>query len=246
MLVPAAFAAQTGTIDATALANVPVVTKEGITAFQGMEVLHVVNTQDNNSPYRWVDGILPQTATLPAKVQLALPKGAKVSWMGEMDTTTGGEQQVTPTTPTTKGDQDIYTVTMTKYHMIRAEFPSTDPFKESTTSTGTAVMQAELSYTPPSDLMFLYLGAEAPANLPVMSPDFQDGGTMPSGNHMYIASFGQVKGGQPYKATLIYAKNASTKDSTNPLVIVAIVALVVALAALLFITLRKRFAEAEE
>jgi len=238
--------ATNSTIDATALANVPVVTQEGITNFQGMEVVHVINTQDQNSDYMWVMGILPDAAPLPAKVQLAVPKGAQVTWLGEIDFKSGGEQTIAPGAPVTKGDQDIYTITATKYRTVRAEFPMANPFKASTTSTGTAVMTAVLSYKPISNLMFLYLGAEVPANLPVLSPDFQDGGTMPSGNHVYLATFSQVKAGQNYQATLTYAKSSSTKDPTNPLVIIAIVALVVAVAALLFILLRRRFGSAEE
>ena len=249
MLVPAAYGADAvatnATIDATALANVPVVTQEGITNFQGMEVVHVINTQDQNNDYMWIVGMLPDSAPLPAKVQLAVPKGAHVTWMGELDFQTGGEQAIAPVAPVTKGDQDIYTVTMTKFHTIRAEFPMENPYKASTTATGTAVMTAALSYKPPSDLMFLYLGAEVPAGLPVMTPGFEDAGAMPSGSHMYITTFSQVKAGQAYTATLTYAKSGKTKDPTSPLVIIAIIALVVVVAALLFILLRKRFGSPE-
>jgi len=252
--IPAAYGAEatqtattsTSAIDANALAAAPVVTKDGITNFQGMQVVHVVNTQDSNADYMWVVGILSDATPLPAKVQLAVPKGAQITWLGEMDTNSGAEQPIGLTTPETKGDQDFYTVTMTKYRTIRAEFPSSNPFKASTTTTGTAVMSADLSYKVPSDLMFLYMGAEVPANKSVFSTDFDNGGTMPSGNNMYIATFSQVKAGQTYKATLTYAKsNGGAKDSTNPLVIIAIVALVVAVAALLFMMLRKRFSAAD-
>ncbi|MCL2654953.1 MAG: hypothetical protein FWD65_04545 [Coriobacteriia bacterium] len=235
-----------GSIDATALANVPVVSKDGITSFQGMQVVNVKNTNDQNSDYMWVIGILSSSTKLPAKVRIAVPKGAAITWMGEMDTQTGAEQAFAPSKPTTQGDQDFYTVTMTKYSMMRAEFPTKNPFKGSTAATATAVMAAELSYKPPCDLMFLSLGAEVPANRTVISPDFKDGGQMPSGNHMYLADIAQPKAGQTYKATLKYGKPGAAKDATSPLVIIAVVALVVAVAALLFIVLRKRFGDVEE
>ena len=255
MMVPAAYGAGTGStssatapgsIDATALANLPVVSKDGITSFQGMDVLHVKNTNDSNADYMWVDGILATTAKLPAKVRLAVPKGAQITWLGEMDTSTGNELQLAIPKPETQGDQDLYTITMTKYHMVRAEFPGSDPFKASTAATATAVMAADLSYKPPCDLMYLYVGSEVPVGKTVITPEFQDGGQMPSGNHLYIAAFSQVKAGQTYTATLKYGKPGAAKDTTSPLVIVAIVALVIAVAALLFILLRKRFSAVEE
>ncbi|MCL2882066.1 MAG: hypothetical protein FWF45_04140 [Coriobacteriia bacterium] len=255
MMVPAAYGAGTsstgasamaGSIDATALANLPVVNKDGITNFQGMDVLHVKNTNEQNADYMWVDGMLPTTTKLPAKVRLAVPKGAGITWLGEMDTSTGNELPLTIPAPETQGDQDFYTLTMTKYHMVRAEFPSTDPFKPSTAATATAVMAADLSYKAPCDLMYLYMGAEVPVGKTVITPEFQDGGQMPSGNHIYVAAISQVKAGQTYSATLKYGKPGAAKDTTNPIIIVAIVALVIAVAALLFLLLRKRFSNAEE
>lgn len=251
-LTPLAYGAGTAsqdtsnaTIDATALATVPAVSKDGVTSFQGMEFLHVINTQDQNSDYMWVVGMLSDSTPLPAKVSLPIPKGSQITWLGEMDASSGAEQQLSVPAPKTEGDQDFYTFTVTKYRMIRAEFPSTNPFKASTTATGTAVMAANLSFKAPSDLMFLYLGAEVPAGKAVLSPDFEDGGEMPSGNHIYIAALSEIKAGKTYSATLMYAKSSSSKDPTNPLVIIAIVALVIAVAALLFMIVRKRFGSAD-
>ena len=255
MMVPAAYGAGTssttssaapGSIDPTALANLPVVSKDGITGFQGMDVLHVKNTNDSNADYMWVDGVLASTAKLPAKVRLAVPKGAQITWLGELDTTNGNELQLAIPAPVVQGDQDLYTVTMTKYRMVRAEFPGSDPFKASTAATATAVMAADLSYKPPCDLMYLYMGAEVPVGKTVITPQFQDQGQMPSGNHLYAAAISQAKAGQTYTATLKYGKPGAAKDTTSPLVIVAIVALVIAVAALLFILLRKRFSAVEE
>ncbi|MCL2324540.1 MAG: hypothetical protein FWC48_03075 [Actinomycetia bacterium] len=253
MMVPAVYGADApapaGTIDATALAQVPTVTKDGITNLMGMEIAIVTNTEKAQK-FMLVNGTLPDTASLPAKVQVALPKGAQVAYIGELSGTadTAGDVPIQIPAPVARGDQDIYTVTLTKYKTVRFEFPTTDPFQSSTTSTGTAVQVAKLSYKPLTDLMFLYLGAEVPTNALVMKSDpaFENAGTLQDGTSLYSAAFSQVKAGKTYEATLTYQKGGGvTKDPTSPLVIVAIVALVVALAALLFMVLRKRFSAEE-
>jgi len=245
--VPLAYGADANTtaapitsLDSTALANVPVVSQDGITNFQGMNI-NIVNNQGEK--YMIIGGFLPQNATLPAKVQLAVPKGAQIDWMGESAGTSNqnDDLQIQTPTPVTQGDQDIYTVTLTKYANLIAEFPTTDPFKASTTTTGTAVQVAQLSYKPLSDLMFMYIGAEIPANAIPMSSDFAAAGATADGGQIYQQTFGSVKAGKTYTATLSYATDTTAKDSTSPLVIIAIVALVVAAAALLFMLLRKRF-----
>jgi len=246
-LAPAACGAATtgaapSTIDATALANVPVISQNGVTAFQGMEVA-VINNSSQGGMYTIINGYLPQTATLPAKVQVAVPKGAPVDYIGELSGSTNQNNDISLTipAPVTQGDQDVYTVTLSKYQTVRVEYATANPFKSSTTTTGTAVQVAKLSYKPLTSLMYLYLGAEVPANAAVLSSDFDNGGALADGGSLYAAALSQTKAGQTYTATLTYAKAGSTKDPTSPLVIIAIVALVVVVAALLFMLLRKRF-----
>jgi hypothetical protein len=252
LFVPAAQAADATTtaapitsFDSTALAEVPVVTQEGITNFQGMQV-NVVNNQGRK--FMIVGGFLPEAAQLPAKVQLAVPKGAQIAWLGEVANGTDGGQdiQLSVPAPATQGEQDIYTVTLTTHRSIVAEFPTDDPFKESETTTGTPIMTAVLSYTPLTDLMYLYLGAEIPSDVAVLSTDFQNAGTTQTGTVIYSTQLASLKAGQKAEATLTYTKASASKDTTHPLVIAAIVVLVVAVGALVFLLLRKRLSAAQE
>jgi hypothetical protein len=72
---------------------------------------------------------LPQTATLPAQVEISVPASSVVLWLGETDgQPTQTDAQLKSTKRTVNG-ADVYTVTLTKYRLAQLyaqapEFPS--------------------------------------------------------------------------------------------------------------------------
>lgn len=71
-----------------------------------------------------ISGELPESASLPAEAELAVPTGSQIQWLGEV---LGGEPSADPElkyAKTTSGGLDIYRFTMTKSRNAQIEVPT--------------------------------------------------------------------------------------------------------------------------
>jgi hypothetical protein len=64
---------------------------------------------------------LPETAKLPAEVELSAPAGSQLLWLGEIRSATGETDVELPYTTSTVGGADVYRVTLTKSRTAQLE-----------------------------------------------------------------------------------------------------------------------------
>ncbi len=227
---------------ATSMPQVPInVNAEGVTAFQGMRVNLVTDhSSGTNQRVYVVGGFLPEGTPLPAKVQIAVPKGAQIMWVGEGN---AGDTQITNYTTATQGNLDVYSFSINQLN-CQIEWTTENPFKESKGTTGT-VTAGTLSYTPLTDLMYLYVGAEIPSGSVPQGTGFTNDGTTQQGTTIWSRQFTEAKAKTPYTVDMSYA-DATSQDRTSPVIVVVIILIVIAVAVLVFMLLRKRLSgEAE-
>lgn len=181
-----------------------------------------------------VTGTLPKTVTLPATIDIAVPKGATVGWFGEIDDTGKGGDFEIKHTPRTEGEYDIYTATVTKYKTVQAEV-----------STGVAYAGndgiARFAYAPATDTATLVLGVEIPATAKYTpKANYTDLGKGKEGS-VYGTTFTNVKAGESVEASFDFKTAAAANStgakggSTSVLITVLIVVLVVAIGGLIFV-----------
>ena len=106
-----------------------------------------------------VVGKLSSDVSLPATVEIAVPAGVHVFWLGESEVGSHIEHDW-PWRWRTEGDFDIYTITVTQHRMPRIMFwLDDDPSRELSSSHMSTV---RLAYTPYDDTSRLYLTIRLP------------------------------------------------------------------------------------
>lgn len=86
-----------------------------------LENVDVTFIEEQGSTLLMVAGQLPETAKLPAQIELGLPAGSKLQWAGELVSSDGsGDFEVKYKKRTTEGT-DLYTMTLTKSRMGQVE-----------------------------------------------------------------------------------------------------------------------------
>jgi len=213
-----------------------------------VEELRVQVSMFNNHPIIIIGAYLPEGATLPAQVPVAVPEGVRVDWVGEIAGT--GNPDEDPTTKyellETKDGWDIYLIEATKHRVVQIEASLTKPYM---TLLGNNMGTVEFVYTPATDVSTLIIAAEAPQN--VLNYDQKPGhevyATGPSGGMLYGPTFEGAKAGETYGVSFSFetidaAEGAQglAGDSFTSIMIVLIIVLLSAVAALFFIINRQR------
>ncbi|MDR1775532.1 MAG: hypothetical protein LBS17_03665 [Actinomycetes bacterium] len=212
---------------------------DGITPFEQMMV-NVIN--NSGQKVAIVGGFLSEQAPLPAQVEVAVPAGAAVFWVGEVGGSESQSDDVElPQNKRTEGDFDIYSATMTNSRSIQVEYTlPDDPF----VNTGDNTYTGTLSYTPIRDVTMLFLAAEVPTNATVSDTNFVSQGTGGSGGMIYSRGMGPAQAGQTVTAQLQYTtgtqQGGTTAAGSNTTLTIIIVVVVVAIAACVFLLMRRR------
>lgn len=107
-----------------------------------------------------VGGQLPDGTALPAVVELGVPQGATVDWMGEL---AGGESNEADIAADYKLDRtengyDIYTATITKFPNFQIEATIPSVF----VADATGAMAANVKYVSTNNAAEVHIGAEVP------------------------------------------------------------------------------------
>jgi hypothetical protein len=204
------------------------------------KVVDVTVHNDQGSNILLVSGQLPESATLPAQVQLAVPTGSEFQWAGEI---LGGPPSEDPSVKYTvakSGDVDVYTFTLTTSRTGQLEVAS----PSSVTASG-QTYTAALKWTSPTDLEQLRLNVRVPQDAQLQST--VEGAKMtPAGDgySYYQKIVDGVKAGQTEDLSFVYTATAAAGapagspaagtpattggDSAVLVIVLAIAALVIA------------------
>ena len=163
-----------------------------------------------------IRGIIDEELLLPATVEVGVPAGSEVFWVGEVYAGFGnqplGSGEISPPYYVyTEGDTDIYTVVLTTTHAVQIEFPFIgDPRVD--TDEDDAV---QFSYTPLGDVEELWLATAIPANSAVLDAEVRElDGLGPQGELSFARTFYDAVGGQEYTALIEY-RTGVTEVQTN-------------------------------
>jgi len=187
-----------------------------------------------------IGGSLNPETPLPVDVEIAVPKGSPVFWMGEV---LGGDVsqdvQLPQDKKRTEGNFDIYSATLTRAHDLWIEYYLFgSPFKQEGNQ-GTV----DLSYTPLHDISQLTLSAMFQQNMVPTEQDLVHMGTNPqTGDSTFGREMGPVKAGETASTTIAYtiASTGGAASTTNTTVVVLIIVIVALGAGLMFVLLSKR------
>lgn len=153
-----------------------------------------------------IAGNLPASAKLPAQIQLSVPPGAPVLWMGEV---LGGALNNDPTLDPVKSETafgaDVYSATLTKSRTAQIEVETTGAV-----ATGASSYTAAMSWASAADVPQVTLSVRVPTDATILQP--ADGATLyPSndGFSYYAKTFQQVKAGQVLSLAFAYSATAT-------------------------------------
>ena len=183
-------------------------------------------------------GIIDADLILPATVEIGVPTGTAVSWIGEVDPGFEGEsispsEISAPWNIYTEGDTDIYTIVLNRSHAVQLEFAfDGNPIVES--SEDGAV---QFSYTPLTDVGELWLATAIPANSAVTDTHLQElEGVGPNGELSFARVIVDAQGGQEYTALIEYRTGVTSVENNLPVwVIVVLISVLVLIAAVVFL-----------
>lgn len=187
-----------------------------------------------------VSGTLPETVPLPAEAELAVPAGSEFMWIGEI---LGGDPSADPElkyTKTTVGGLDIYRFTLTKSRTAQVEIPA--PIKQVVNgSTYTAAIKWTSSQDVPEVRLITRVPQGAQVVTPVEGAALQPG---EGGYSYYVKTITAAKAGQPLELTFNYTVPAApvtaATSGTNPIVPLVLVLFVIAVAALVVVSVRRK------
>lgn len=181
-----------------------------------------------------VSGELPSTATLPAEVELSVPAGSEIGWIGEI---LGGPTTEDPDVKYVKsasGGTDVYRFTLTKSRVAQIEVavPGVDSFDGSTYGT-------TLKWVASQDVPSVRISARVKMGAKIV--DASPGATMmpgESGYTYYSKSVPDVKAGAPVELAFTYmlpatgqsGSTAAASGGQETLVLVVVLALLGAVA----------------
>jgi len=157
-----------------------------------------------------IRGIIDPGLILPATVEIGVPTGTAVDWIGQVDAGFNDDPLAIPMSPLevsppyniyTEGDTDIYTVVLSDSHAVQLEFPFVGNPSVPTEEDGAV----QFSYTPLGDVDELWLATAIPANSAVLDPEIRElDGLGPSGELTFARTFYDAIGGQEYTALIEY------------------------------------------
>ncbi|MCL2680239.1 MAG: hypothetical protein FWF11_02015 [Coriobacteriia bacterium] len=140
---------------------------------------------------------LPEGASLPATVEIAVPTRASVYWFGEIDAEADDiEESIDFERPyqfRAEGDFDVYTATLTQFHDIHIEYTlDYNPIKQG--SAGESLM---VEYVPWQDIPYLWLAATLPKGA-LLSENAEFSGVRPDGRQAFSRLIRDARAGQRY------------------------------------------------
>ncbi|MCL2024670.1 MAG: hypothetical protein FWG78_02685 [Coriobacteriia bacterium] len=185
--------------------------------------------------------VLPDDAPLPAQIPVAVPAGAEIRWVGELDDTQGSNDTTTTyTLLETRGEYDIYLADLTQSRMVQFETSVTGSFL---TSTGADTGFASFSYTPAIDVDMLTMGVEAPLEMTMENQVGYSSLGLGIDGMVYGTTIAPATAGETYTMQYTFSRAAAQQGSTDnftAILIVLAVALVALLIALFAIIARQR------
>jgi len=197
--------------------------------------------QANNHWIVIVGGTLPETATLPATIEVAVPTGSPVFWFGEVGES--GDPALDPRFPDdrrsmrTVGDLDVYTAVMTTYRDMQIEYRlNHNPFSQ-----GPDGPTISLEYTPWHDVSELRLAAALPPGAAVLARDvefigFGPGETPDQRSAAFARIFNNVNAGETFSTEITYTitGGGSAQSGVSPVLVGALIAGTIVVAGVVF------------
>ena len=197
--------------------------------------------QTNNHWIVIVGGTLPETATLPATIEVAVPTGSPVFWFGEVGES--GDPAQDPRFPDdqrsmrTEGNLDVYTAVMTTYRDMQIEYRlNHNPFSQ-----GPDGPTISLEYTPWQDVAELRLAAALPPGSAVLATDveflgFGPGETPDQRSAAFARIFTDVSAGETFSTEITYTitGGGSAPSNVSPVLIGALIAGMIVIAGVIF------------
>lgn len=180
-----------------------------------------------------VAGDLPEGAKLPAEVELSVPSGSTLMWIGEL---LGGPSSADPAVTYVKrleGGADVYRVTMTKGRSAQIEVAA-----PADSSADGSTYSSALSWVASADVPRVLLSARIPASARIDRPA-EGGEVFPSDATyaFYSKTFEKVKAGDTLELAFGYTATAAavgasgtTSGSDTVLIVTMLLALVVGVA----------------
>lgn len=173
------------------------------------ESLDITFSPSGSGSVLLVAGKLPDSASLPAQVELAVPKGAKILWNGEL---LGGSPDQDPQAEyslSTRGGMDVLAFTLNKARMAQseAEVPAAITQDGSTTN-------VTLKWVAPNDVPAVTMNVGLPAGAKVAKP-IKDASVVAGGGgaSYYQRKFTGVKAGQSLEMTFAYTGGSPAANS---------------------------------
>lgn len=168
------------------------------------ERVDVVLHADSDGAIYLVSGQLPETAKLPAEVELAVPTGSEFLWAGEI---LGGpptsDPEVTYTVSQREG-MDVYSFTLSKSRTAQIEVDAGQAAAFDGTNYST-----QIGWTAPWPVALASLSARIPQGAQIVSP--ADGASVkpgPQGFSYYIKDFTDLEAGQEASLAFTYSAPA--------------------------------------
>jgi len=177
------------------------VTADGVTPFEAMtfQIVRLPNTY-----FASATGFLNPEIELPATVEIAIPSGSAVIWLGEPsggDITSDPHFENPADHVRTEGEFDVYRVTIEHHHQLQIEFNlAFNPVAQ--LSDGTYALRME--YTPWQDLQALRLITNLPPGSNMLTEDASLYNRNMEGENEYGFTFRDVTAGQIYSFTITY------------------------------------------
>ncbi|MCL2438097.1 MAG: hypothetical protein FWC99_03260 [Coriobacteriia bacterium] len=179
-----------------------------------------------------VRGKIDEHALLPATVEIGVPAGSEIFWLGEVyaehgNPPTSNPEISPPYNMRTEGDIDIYTAVITEAHAIQIEYNLPyDPRIETEEGPG-----LRITYTPLHDVEQLWLAGATPPETAVLDRNIRYLGTGPHGELAFAYVIDDATGGQEYSEDIIFTTGiAETETNVDPLVPIGIAASMLLLA----------------
>jgi len=190
-----------------------------------------------------VAGVLPESAKLPATVELAVPTGSTLQWAGELLGGDAADDLEVATTTSQRDGQDIYTFTLTKSRNAQIEVASASPV-----TVNGDVSTVTFSQSAWADVPSAGVAIQIPVSARLTEPATTTAGLTagPTGYQYYQQEFTKVKKGDPLAVSFSYTLGttspgaATTSGTGGPLVPIILVAIALALGAGLVIGVRRK------
>ncbi len=189
---------------------VPAVALAAPIPWQSVDV--IAHSEADATAVLLITGTLPDSAKLPAQVELAVPADSQIQWAGEI---LGGDPAQDPTfeyTLTSKDGLDVYSFTLTKARRGQLEVVSSGIF-----STAGEVTTSSLSWTSHIDVGSVSIFARVPATAQLVEP--AEGAAIEQGTggyNYYGRTLTDVKAGAPIALAFSFTAPAAAAAPGSP------------------------------